>query len=379
VAGPLVSDFVNGLSSTLIVYGQTGSGKTYTMFGEPLDGSSAVLTGDSRGVVPRVCEEVLEALKVREEQGIDARVAMSYVEVYGQEVFDLLRDGARVGQSRVAGQRYVLDGNCETEFSNLTEVHELLRTGDSQKRRAATAMNFNSTRAHTVVALTLCQRNLENGTEHTSRFLLADLGGSEQLAKSKANEGMKDIGTTSWAEYYQARERVSEATGINLGLFALKNCIDALNERQVALKEGRRPPRVPYQDSKLTMLLSGALGGDARTAVVVAGTLDSVHAPETIQTLRFGERCRGVENKASLNSADLRAAVDEIDLQISMLESDIRRKERWETRREVRQDIEGEETIATSVLVGAEAERAKLESALRRRSVLLGDPQPDDR
>lgn len=45
-----------------------------------------------------------------------------------------------------------------------------------------------------------------------SKLYLADLGGSEQLKKSKA------IG-----------ERFDEAVHINMGLLALKNCIDALN------------------------------------------------------------------------------------------------------------------------------------------------------
>lgn len=45
-----------------------------------------------------------------------------------------------------------------------------------------------------------------------STLCLADLGGSEQLKKSKA------VG-----------ERLDEAVHINMGLLALKNCIDALN------------------------------------------------------------------------------------------------------------------------------------------------------
>ena len=63
------------------------------------------------------------------------------------------------------------------------------------------------------------------------------------------------------AEYYSRRQRLAEAVNINTGLLALKRCIDALHEGQRAKREGKSPPHVPYQDSKLTMLLSSALGG----------------------------------------------------------------------------------------------------------------------
>ena len=44
-----------------LVYGQTGSGKTHTMFG----GGDAVSQWEERGVIPRACEEVLEAAAAR--------------------------------------------------------------------------------------------------------------------------------------------------------------------------------------------------------------------------------------------------------------------------------------------------------------------------
>lgn len=38
------------------------------------------------------------------------QVTASYVEVFGDEVTDLLRSGAKCGHSKVAAQRYVLSG-----------------------------------------------------------------------------------------------------------------------------------------------------------------------------------------------------------------------------------------------------------------------------
>jgi len=363
---PIVADFVNGLNGVVLVYGQTGSGKTFTMFGE----------GDrpwERGVVPRSCEEIIGALRVRREQGITCRLAVSYVEVYGNEVTDLLRGGSVVGQSRVAGQRYVLDGNAEVVVETLADINNLLAEGESQKRKAATAMNERSSRAHSIFVLSLTQQACVAGAPAvSSRLVLADLGGCEKVTKSKADEGTAAAGTGTWAEYYRSRRRLHEAVFINIGLFTLKKVISALNDRVVAEREGKPAPYVPYQDSKLTMLLSMALGGEARTCVVVTASMESAHATETLQALRFGEHCARVENKLTLQSADLVMRVKTLDDKIAEAEKFIKENERWENKVEIRKDIDGDERILKSVLVGAEDHRQQLEVLLKERRALLG-------
>ena len=154
--------------------------------------------------------------------------------------------------------RYVLDGRAEVQVSTRAEIHELIERGNRIKRRAATAMNQRSSRAHTLVFLTLSTSaptwgtgkqlppirsscgnvltfctdvgNENRRTSHrVSRICLADLGGSEKLSKSKANEGTLGAGKVPWAEYYASRVRLKEATAINGGLFVLKRCMECLN------------------------------------------------------------------------------------------------------------------------------------------------------
>ena len=70
---------------------------------------------------------------------------------------------------------------------------------------------------------------------------------------------------------------------------------------------------VPYYGSKLTMLLQPALGGSARTTVLVTCSPDKADADETLHALRFGERCRLVEStavSATASMADILAALD---------------------------------------------------------------------
>lgn len=366
-ARSLVADFVNGFNGAMIVYGQTGSGKTHTMFGES--------QGDARGVVPRACEEVFAAAAAREARlGVVATLSVSYVEVYGNEILDLLRGGELAGRSRVAAHGHVLDGRAERPVTCMVDVLDALAEGDAQKRRAATAMNDRSSRAHSVFTLSMTQRDESTGREMASKLCLADLGGSEKLSKSRAHDGAAAAGTVPWSEYYERRKRLTEAVHINGGLLALKRCIDALHESQRARREGTEPPHVPYHDSKLTTLLSSALGGDGKTVVLVTAAQEHEHATETTQSLRFGERCASVETRARVGVNQLAGMIERLNAKIAACEVRIKEVERWETTKTTRRDeIEGrDEVVLTSRLTGAEDLRRELEGMLVERDFLTG-------
>lgn len=399
----LVMEFLNGTSASIICYGQTASGKTHTMFGPPGQASEEL-----QGLVPRTCAEVLQAVERWSSRGLQVQLSASYVELFGSEVSDLLREGRVVGQHREGrysavratdrvGHRYVLDGHTEWHIQSLEELQELLEHGDAAKRRAATAMNERSTRAHTVFVLSL---QVTSGDKHArqSRFYFADLGGSEQLSKSKVDAetkakvlvvGGEEQSRLSWQEYNRHRQRVYETLNINKGLFSLKRVIEALHQRCRMAQEGvpsHALPYVPYQDSKLTMLLQEALGGSARTLIITTVTMDPTHAEESLQTLRFAETCAQVQKRREGDqAASIIVALDKIEQEIQALQQVIARKERWETRLLRRQDrdtvagafgegtmVERIEVVPTSVLVGAEVEREQLEALLHRQAELKG-------
>ena len=377
----LVMDMCNGFNSSIIMYGQTGSGKTYTCFGP--DAGVTVDTNPTRtrlsrrGLVQRACEEVFRSAEERRARGIACTLYVSFVEVYGQEVTDLLRGGQRVGHNKVSSQRYVMSGQARNRVDSLADIAAALATGDAQKRRAATAMNDRSSRAHSLFVLSMEMKNAQTGVELSSQMILADLGGSEQVKRSKVDHGGYDA-ETGTALGFQLGDNMREAVNINLGLLALKKCISALNDGA---------SYVPYQDSKLTMLLSPALGGDSKATVMVCASKENVDAVETLQALRFGEKCSLVENAAGVNSSAIADIIAEMDAEIAALEATILRKERWESRETVRRDAlveagtyeaalaaqKGGEVVRTGVVVGAEAERARLEEVIVRRAELTGE------
>jgi kinesin family protein 5 len=378
----LVMDVVNGFNAAVVMYGQTGSGKTHTMFG-PADSirseavaaaaaAAATPTPDrarssARGIVPRASEEMLAAVAARRARGFACAVTLSYVEIFGQEVSDLLRGGAPIGHNKVSAQRFVVEGEAAVPIRCDADVAKWLAVGDAQKRRAATAMNARSSRAHCIFILGVEMTHPTTNVKVASQLYLADLGGSEQVKKSKVHQGAHVAG-----KGFVIGEHMREAININVGLLALKKCITALN---------RGESFVPYFDSKLTMLLSPALGGDAKAAVIVCASMDDADAGETLQTLRFGEMCSKVANDAAVHASAVHQIVAEIDREMAELEATIRAKERWESRETRRSDVVGsttvaEEVVRVGVVVGAEMERARLEELIRSRAALTGeDPE----
>lgn len=399
-AQTLVQDFINGINACCLVYGVTGSGKTYTMFG-PND-NSMLSNNMNKGIVPTACQEIFDVLNYRKKKlnlDIEAQVSLSYIEIFGSEICDLLRHGRPCCQNKAASQRFVLSGAAECEVQNVDDVVKALEEGEKQKRKAATALNERSSRAHSIVMISLNQVCKETGVSHDSTLFLADLGGCEQTKKSDIVSGtskhfdnlrleaLQNDGQDEESEVSQNNEqslystgfvksnRMREAVYINLGLMALKSCVEALVSNS---------KYIPYSDSKLTMMLSTALGGNSKTSVIICAAQDNDLIKETIAALKFGQSCRLVSNSLQTEKDFLRELIEKLDSQIEHCQNEIQRKERWMVREEKRIDtlaedgtlesngLGGVEVRKTTVLVGAEKEHHCLSDLLRQRAELTG-------
>lgn len=88
-----------------------------------------------------------------------------------------------------------------------------------------------------------------------------------------------------------------------------------------ALSDGA--PHVPYRDSKLTMLLMDALGGNSKTTLIICCNPEYDHSPETLSTLRFGERAKRIKTNAKVNeelsAAELKVLLQNAKNQLSAL------------------------------------------------------------
>ena len=302
-------------------------------------------------------------------------LAVSYVEVYGDLVSDLLQNGARVSHSKVAAQSFVLSGATERHVNSLDHIMDCLARGDAQKRRVATAMNDRSSRAHSIFILSAHTKVPKKGVERKSKLFLADLGGSEQVKKSEVNTSVsvEKSQNEEFSTGFHMGERMKEAVNINLGLLALKKVIKALNDKSC---------HVPYQDSKLTMLLSQGLGGDCKTSVIVCSAMDPRHASETVQTLRLVRIALYWKTKLVIiricllvcslswtlrfKSAKLRSKLKK-DGSTVMWRNDVNAEEGT-----FEAAAGGKEIKKVSVLVGAEKERIRLNELLMKKASYVG-------
>ena len=123
---------------------------------------------------------------------------------------DLLREGAPIG-SGGEGQadnffhahRWVLEGRADVPIDSAAAAAGLIARGDACKRRAATAMNERSSRAHSLFILSLVQSR--GGVEVRNRLFLADLGGSEKLSRSDAGKEIRSLVITQGGEEISPR------------------------------------------------------------------------------------------------------------------------------------------------------------------------------
>ena len=74
-----------GYNGTIFAYGQTGTGKTYTMSGDSQDFLE-------KGIMPRAFEDIMKSVQElrNEEQLSKITVKASYLEIYNEDIRDLL-------------------------------------------------------------------------------------------------------------------------------------------------------------------------------------------------------------------------------------------------------------------------------------------------
>ncbi|CAO3648462.1 unnamed protein product [Mucor hiemalis] len=272
----IVDDVVAGYNGTVFAYGQTGSGKTYTMMGSSIDDP------DNKGIIPRIIEQIFTSIQMAP-ANMEFTVKVAYMEIYMEKVKDLLvptNDNLPIHEDKVKG--VYVKGIKEVYVADTDEVYDVMRIGGDNRVVASTNMNAESSRSHSIVLITITQKNLDTGAAKSGKLYLVDLAGSEKVGKTGASG-----------------QTLEEAKKINKSLTALGMVINSLTDGKSS--------HVPYRDSKLTRILQESLGGNSRTTLIINSSPSSYNEAESISTLRFGARAKTIKNKAKVN-ADLSPA-----------------------------------------------------------------------
>ncbi|NXQ36105.1 KIF15 protein, partial [Alaudala cheleensis] len=303
VAKNIVESCMNGYNGTIFAYGQTGSGKTFTMMG-PSDSDN--FTHSLRGVIPRSFEYLfflIEREKEKAGSGKSFLCKCSFIEIYNEQIFDLL-DSASAGlflREHIKKGVFV-DGAVEQVLSSAAEAYQVLTTGWRNRRVASTSMNRESSRSHAVFTITVesMEKNNEVVNIRSSLLNLVDLAGSERQ-KDTHTEGL----------------RLKEAGNINRSLSCLGQVITAL----VDVGNGKQR-HICYRDSKLTFLLRDSLGGNAKTCIIANVHPGSKCFGETLSTLNFAQRAKLIKNKAIVNE-DTQGNVSQLQAEVKKLKEQL--------------------------------------------------------
>jgi Kinesin motor domain len=273
----IVTELFNGFNTTILAYGQTGAGKTHTM-------------GGTDGLIPRCCHDLFQTINTKCD---DAIVEMSYLEIYNEEIRDLLAEQPIGAAAKSLRLRETMNGDVFAEglvsrrVTCSEQIHAIMDEASTKRVVAATAMNATSSRSHAMAIIKISGILCSNAQESkfTSKLTLVDLAGSERIKKTGA-----------------AGDRRSEGININKSLLVLGQVVSALAE-QSGINGGRQRPKrkPPYRDSKLTRLLQDSLGGNSKTIMIACVSPADYNLDESINTLRYATTARSIQNTATQN------------------------------------------------------------------------------
>ncbi|KAG0168002.1 hypothetical protein DFQ30_005399 [Apophysomyces sp. BC1015] len=402
VGSKLVDRFIDGYNVTILAYGQTSSGKTYTM-GTAMDYDRQP-DPEQEGIIPRAMSALFERLEeqrrssgsisrrpsfnnlqaasglrtprktpstaklrpasmitpprrgsspslptpppeevVNDSKATRYTVHVSFVEIYNEELIDLLNPSPHAERSPVTiredtkGHIY-WTGVKEVAVGSTEDVLRYLQMGTQNRATGSTDMNAKSSRSHAIFSVTLKQEkwvpsseskksaavHKNESTPHPptpsrSSMLASPLsrrsntlnvkalvGQMERHAKSLADDDDGDWMVVNSKFHFVdlagsergEGDRRKEGININAGLLALGNVISALSD------PSKKSTHVPYRDSKLTRLLQDSLGGNATTLMIACVSPAEVNLTETANTIKYAHRARSIKNKAERNEAE---------------------------------------------------------------------------
>ena len=238
---PLAQRALEGFNSSVLCYGYTGSGKTYSVF------------GNNDGIAFQCVSNLLNNSSI-------TNLEIKIVEVYLDRVLDLID----VKNNPVLDSNGGLQGVTSVPLTSEEQAYSILLKVDRKTQK--NNIHDQSSRSHCIIIL-----KVETASTVAEMYLV-DLAGCERISHT-SNDLL-----------------IRESQAINKSVFVLNNVVKACAENK---------KYIPYRDSKITMLLKRAIGGNSSTLIVLCCNCSNIN--ETICTLRFGQRCQQIENKVRQN------------------------------------------------------------------------------
>lgn len=268
----LLPDLLDGYNSVILAYGATGCGKTHTMVG----------TSDNEGLMVRSVGDLFLLKEKSESEGMEIKIIISYVEVYNENIYDLLVDDKSKSDPlelyEDSSKSIIINGVTTKIVNQSNEVFNLLSIANKNRSENTTEANITSSRSHAILTIVVEKRpkTVNSGIKSCiGKFVLVDLAGSEKASYNK-----------------QSGQRVLEGANINKSLLALSNCMSALVDKKSF---------IPWRNSKLTRILQDSIGGNSKIVLIANVSPSILSYEETSFTLKYANRVKNIKKEVKQN------------------------------------------------------------------------------
>lgn len=373
----VVSGAFSGYNCCIFAYGMSGSGKSHSVLGSHKD----------PGLIPRICQALFD--RQSNNNGIsigDAvityKIELSYLEIYSEEVKDLLvkshpAGGLKVRQHPELGP-YV-EGLSQVLVEDYTTIKKLIDSGNKERSIASTMLNDRSSRSHAICTLYFTQLidepSLGKTREVVSKVNLVDLAGSERVEVSgvtginfkeaiNINKSLSTLGLVISKLASSSLKKTSKPPSVH----KVKNSTydrysptttkvahtkPLLHKSQSTRSPSTRSPQVrspsakssdskntiietqsitdhiPFRDSVLTWILKESLGGNSKTFMLATISPSEINYNESLSTLRYAYNAKQIVNTIKVNEDPsdklirvLKGEIEVLRAQLSMKGSD---------------------------------------------------------
>ncbi|KAI8428722.1 hypothetical protein MSG28_007420 [Choristoneura fumiferana] len=244
----VLASLMEGYNCSVFVYGATGAGKTFTMIGSK----------ENPGITYLTMEHLFYTINSFEKER-DFDIGVSYIEVYNENVYDLLKPSKTPLQLREDAKYGVMVAGLTLESINTArELLNMLENGNKNRTQHPTDANAESSRSHAVFQM----RYKTSSQARVVKLSMIDLAGSERASATGC------VG-----------ERFKEGANINRSLL----------------------------DSKLTRLLKDSLGGNCKTVMIANISPSSISYEDTYNTLKYAARANKIQLSVKKNIVDAKA------------------------------------------------------------------------
>ncbi|XP_053602669.1 kinesin-like protein KIF18A isoform X2 [Plodia interpunctella] len=264
----MLAALMEGYNCSVFVYGATGAGKTFTMIGSK----------ENPGITYLTMEHLFYTINSYEKER-EFDIGVSYIEVYNENVYDLLKPSSTPLQLREDAKYGVMvAGLTLNNIKTARELLNMLENGNKNRTQHPTDANAESSRSHAVFQVYVKMRYKTSSQLRLVKLSMIDLAGSERASATGC------VG-----------ERFKEGANINRSLLSLGNCINKLADASAY---------IPYRDSKLTRLLKDSLGGNCKTVMIANVSPAHISYEDTYNTLKYAARANKIQLSIKKNIVD---------------------------------------------------------------------------